>query len=66
MYYMHSQLENDTFDIGLLCAFLVWLSCFQFRGLSNPDDKEAQRSTATITMRALENSSQAKCSLLSL
>lgn len=66
MYYMHPQLENDTFDNGLLCAFLVWLSCFQFLGLSNPNDKEVQKNVGTIVMRALGNSSHIKCSFLSL
>lgn len=61
MYYIHPQLENDTFDNGLLWVFLVWLACFQFLGLSNPNDKEAQKNAGTTAMRALENSSHMEC-----
>ena len=61
MYYIHPQLENDTFDNGLLCAVLVRLACFQFLGLSNPNDKEAQKNAGTTATSALENSSHTEC-----
>lgn len=65
MYYMHPQLENDTFGNGVLCAFLVWLSCFQFLGLSTLNDKAAQKSVRAAALRALESSSHMKCAFLS-
>lgn len=66
MYYMHSQLENDSFDNGLLCTFLVWLSCFQFLGSYKPHDKEVKKNVGTAAKRTLGNSSPIKCSFLSL